>query len=112
MLITGTIRTFEEEAQREIHRLVEEAFALVRHFGGDYELDISTGYPALYNDPGVAELIRGVGTELLGAEKSREGEPIMAGEDFAYMTQEGARRHAAIGGEAGRDQPAASQPDF
>jgi amidohydrolase len=87
VLITGTIRTFEAEARREIHRLLEEAFALVRNFGGDYELSISTGYPALYNDPSVAELIRVVGEDLLGGTKSGEGEPIMAGEDFAYMTQ-------------------------
>ncbi|MCY4061735.1 MAG: M20 family metallopeptidase [Chloroflexi bacterium] len=87
VVMTGTIRTFEQEAREEIHRLVEEAFALVRHFGGDYELSISTGYPALYNDPGVAALIRAVGTELLGEEHCGEGEPIMAGEDFAFMTQ-------------------------
>ncbi len=87
VLLTGTIRTFEQEAREEIHRLVEEAFALARHFGGDYKLNISTGYPALYNDPGVAELIRDVSRDLLGAEKSGHGEPIMAGEDFAFMTQ-------------------------
>ena len=84
--MTGTIRTFEQEAREEIHRLVEEAFALVRHFGGDYELDISTGYPALFNDPGVAALIRSVGSDLVGEANSGEGEPIMAGEDFAFMT--------------------------
>ncbi len=87
VLMSGTIRTFEQEAREEIHQLVEEAFALVRCFGGDFELDISTGYPALYNDPGVASLIRSVSAELLGDELSGEGEPIMAGEDFAFMTQ-------------------------
>ncbi len=87
VLMTGTIRSFEQEAREAIHRLVEEAFALVRHFGGDYELNISTGYPPLYNDPGVAALIRGVGADLLGDDMSGLGEPIMAGEDFAFMTQ-------------------------
>ncbi len=87
VIMTGTIRTFEQEAREEIHRLVEEAFALVRHFGGDYELKISTGYPALWNDPEVAALIRSVGADLLGEERSGEGEPIMAGEDFAFMTR-------------------------
>lgn len=87
VIMLGTIRTFEEEARANIHRLVEEAFALTRHFGGDYELKISTGYPALYNDPGVSELIRQTGRDLLGAENASEGAPIMAGEDFAYMTQ-------------------------
>ena len=87
VIMTGTIRTFEQEAREEIHRLVEEAFALVRHFGGDYELNISTGYPALWNDPEVASLIRSVGADLLGEERSGEGEPIMAGEDFAFMTR-------------------------
>ena len=85
--MTGTIRSFEQEAREEIHRLVEEAFALVRVFGGDYKLKISTGYPALFNDPGVAKLIRAVGVDLLGEENSGEGAPIMAGEDFAFMTQ-------------------------
>ncbi len=86
--LTGTIRTFEKNARQEIHRLVEEAFALARHFGGDYTLKLSTGYPALYNDPGVAALIRDVSADLLGADRSGEGEPIMAGEDFAFMTQQ------------------------
>ena len=87
VLMLGTIRTFEEEARDEIHRLVEEAFALVRHFGGDYELNISKGYPSLYNDPQVSELIRQTGRDLLGEENAGEGAPIMAGEDFSYMTQ-------------------------
>lgn len=87
VLMLGTIRTFEEEARDEIHRLVEEAFALVRHFGGDYELNISKGYPSLYNDPQVSELIRQTGRDLLGEENASEGAPIMAGEDFSYMTQ-------------------------
>lgn len=87
LVMTGTIRSFEQEAREAIHRLVEEAFALTRHFGGDYELTISTGYPPLYNDPGVAGLIRKVGAELLGEDRSGEGEPIMAGEDFAFMTR-------------------------
>ena len=87
VIMTGTIRTFEQEAREEIHRLVEEAFALVRCFGGDYELNISTGYPALWNDPAVAALIRTVGADLLGEDMTGEGEPIMAGEDFAFMTQ-------------------------
>ncbi len=87
VVMTGTIRSFEQEAREAIHRLVEEAFALVRHFGGDYELNISTGYPPLYNDPSVAALIRSVGADLLGDDMSGLGEPIMAGEDFAFMTQ-------------------------
>ncbi|MXX82287.1 MAG: amidohydrolase [Chloroflexi bacterium] len=86
--IAGTIRTFEQDAREDIHRLVEQAFALTRHFGGDYHLHISTGYPALYNDPAVAALIREVGAEMLGAEMSEQGAPIMAGEDFAFMTQQ------------------------
>ena len=88
VMITGTIRTFEQEAREEIHKLVEQAFALTRHFGGDYELNIATGYPPLYNDPEVAGLIRSVSRDLLGEEKSSHGEPMMAGEDFAYMTQQ------------------------
>ena len=99
VLMRGTIRSFEQEAREEIHKLVEEAFALSRHFGGDYKLDISTGYPALYNDPGVAELMRDVGRDLVGEDNAGEGEPIMAGEDFAFMTQQAPGAMMFLGGQ-------------
>ena len=88
VLMTGTIRSFEEETRAQLHRLVEEAFALTRHFGGDYELQIDKGYPPLYNDPAVAALIRDAAGDLLGSDMSGRGEPTMAGEDFAYMAQQ------------------------
>ncbi len=83
----GTIRSYSEEVRDQQHAELENAFALAKALGGDYELTIERGYPALYNDPDVAELIRTVGIEALGEDQLPEAEPGMGAEDFAYMTQ-------------------------
>lgn len=83
----GTIRSYSEEIRDQQHAELEKAFALTRAFGGDYELTIERGYPALYNDPEVAQLIRTVGIEAIGEDQLPPAEPGMGAEDFAYMTQ-------------------------
>lgn len=83
--LTGTIRTFDEEIREQIHAELDKAFAVARAFGGDYELEISKGYPPMWNDPAVAETIQQVAAEMLGEDNSRERKPGMYGEDFSYM---------------------------
>ena len=85
--ISGTIRTFDEAtrevAKAELARMLE----IARTMGGDYTLRIVSGYPATYNDPAVAELIKTTATELLGTENLLPAEAGMGAEDFSYMTQ-------------------------
>ena len=83
--LNGTIRTFDEEIREQVHRDLEKAFSVARSLGGDYELEISKGYPSMYNDPEIAKVIQDVATEMVGAEKARERKPGMYGEDFSYM---------------------------
>jgi len=85
--LLGTIRSYTEEVRSEQHKLLEEAFAMARHYGGDYTLKISRGYPSMYNDPDVASLMREVSVDLIGADKTKEGKPGMGAEDFSYMSQ-------------------------
>jgi amidohydrolase len=85
--IKGTIRSYTEEVRDEQHRLLEEAFAISRQFGGDYTLKISRGYPPMYNNPEIADLMRGVSIDLIGEEATTEGQPSMGAEDFSYMSQ-------------------------
>ena len=85
--ITGTIRSYTEEVRSQQHTLLEEALAMTRHYGGDYTLSISRGYPSMYNDPEVADLMREVSIDLIGEEKTVEGQPGMGAEDFSYMSQ-------------------------
>jgi amidohydrolase len=85
--LRGTIRSFDEEIRDQIHTELDKAFQITCVFGGDYELEIQRGYPAMFNDPIVAQLLRDVATKNVGAEKTTLGEPRMGAEDFAYMTQ-------------------------
>ncbi|MDQ7025816.1 MAG: amidohydrolase [Anaerolineae bacterium] len=83
--INGTIRTFDEDIRNQIHEELDKAFQIARTLGGDYELNISKGYPPMWNDPSIAQLLRDVSAGILGAENAQEGKPGMFGEDFAYM---------------------------
>lgn len=85
--LNGTIRSFEESIRNQIHEELDRAFSIARTLGGDYELHIQRGYPALYNDPSIAALMRDVSAGYVGTENSRVGAPIMGAEDFAYMAQ-------------------------
>jgi len=55
--------------------------------GGSYELQITEGYPALFNDAEVNGWMRGVAQELVGDTAVVNAEFGMGAEDFAYMTQ-------------------------
>lgn len=85
--LLGTIRTYEEDVREQIHKELDKAFSLVKVLGGDFELNITRGYPSLYNAPEVAGLLREVASEIVGQEKVKMADPGMGAEDFAYMTQ-------------------------
>lgn len=87
VVIRGTIRSFNEEIREELHAGLDQCFAISKALGGDYELSISKGYPALYNDAGVAGLLREVSAQYLGQENTKIATPKMGAEDFSYMAQ-------------------------
>lgn len=82
--IRGTIRSYDEEIRNQLHEGLEKALSISRVFGGDYELNISRGYPALYNDPAVAGLMRGIAEQYTDPQPAP---PRMGAEDFSYMAQ-------------------------
>ncbi len=85
--LSGTIRSFDAEVRKQLSEELEKALAVSRAFGGDYTLKIESGYPAMYNDPEVAEIIRQAGVDLLGEENVFADEAQMGAEDFSYMSQ-------------------------
>lgn len=85
--MNGTIRSFDDETRQQLWRDLEQAFGVARALGGDFQLKFTRGYPAQYNDPEVAELIRSTGVEMLGETGLYSDEPGMGAEDFSYMTQ-------------------------
>lgn len=85
--LVGTIRTFDREVREQIHGDLEKSFATVRSFGGDYKLNISTGYPTTVNDPTMAEFVRGMAIDLIGGEHVKEAHMQMGAEDFSFMAR-------------------------
>jgi amidohydrolase len=82
-----TMRSLSDEVRDQLIAEVEQAFSVARAMGGDYEINVERGYPALYNDPTVAGWIRDTARDMLGTENVEAKDPVMAAEDFAYMTQ-------------------------
>jgi amidohydrolase len=85
--VKGTIRTFDEATRERVWHELDAALGVARALGGDYTLKLIRGYPALYNDPAICEVIREVVRDLAGPEILIPAEPGMGSEDFSYMAQ-------------------------
>ena len=63
--LRGTIRSFNAEVRQTLIREIDKICSLTRTLGGDYDLSIREGYPALVNDPALYVArdgrLRGVG---------------------------------------------------
>jgi len=81
----GTLRSYDDAVREQLIQEVENAFAVTRALGGDFQLDIRRGYPAAYNHPQVAGWIRLVVEDFLGTGRVNLKQSTMGGEDFAYM---------------------------
>lgn len=88
VLLKGTIRSFDADVREQLWSEVERALKLSEGLGGSYELTITRGYPALYNDPRVNGWLRDVSFDLMGGSSVQEMPFGMGAEDFAYMAQQ------------------------
>ncbi|WP_347861227.1 M20 family metallopeptidase [Salimicrobium sp. PL1-032A] len=87
--LTGTVRTFETTVQETI---IEEMERIVKGIcaaaGAEYEFSYEKGYPPLINHENEASLILEEAPLADASLQTREVEPSMAGEDFAYYLKE------------------------
>jgi amidohydrolase len=86
--LTGTIRFMTEAVQQQIHAEIRRALEITQALGGDYNLEIEIGYPPMYNNAGVVELVRSVARPLLGEEHVLNPKQQMGAEDFGFFCQE------------------------
>jgi amidohydrolase len=85
--LEGTFRTMNEEWRREAHKLIGKiAGGVAKGMGGNIELEIRHGYPALINDPGLTKQAKNLATELLGNDKVLDMNIRMTAEDFAWFS--------------------------
>lgn len=86
--LKGTIRSFDAEVREQLWREIERALKLSEELGGSYDLKITKGYPAMYNDPQINLWLRDVAIDLTGASSVQDIPFGMGAEDFAYMTHQ------------------------
>jgi amidohydrolase len=103
--MTGTIRTFEPETRKTLFAEMERACGVARALGGDFELTIFPGYIPVVNDARMCDLVRRVGSDLLGADNVRQAALEMGGEDFSYFAKEAPGCFFMIGGATPGEPP-------
>lgn len=88
--LDGTVRTLLPETREMVKERIEEIVAnTVRAHGGDYEFVYTYGYPPLINHKDNMDIVREVGSKVLG-EKNVVELPYasLGGEDFSYFLNE------------------------
>lgn len=85
--LSGTIRSFDSGVREQLHAGLEKAFAVTRAWGGDFRLNIMTGYPATVNDAQIADFVREMAVGLVGADRVKQAGMQMGAEDFSYMAR-------------------------
>ena len=87
--IQGTVRTFTLELLDLIEtRMKEMAEHTCAAFGAECEFEFVRNYPPTINHPAETEFVRGVMTDVVGADNVQEFEPTMGAEDFSYFLLE------------------------
>lgn len=85
--IRGTARAFRPETLGLIEQNMRRiASGIADGFGGTAELDFRILFPPLVNDATEAEFVADAAAEIVGADNvNRDGNLVMASEDFSYM---------------------------
>ncbi|RYG73706.1 amidohydrolase [Lentibacillus lipolyticus] len=86
VFMKGTIRSYQPDVRKLLHRELDKAFSVVQPLDGDYELSVKPEDPALKNDPGVNRVFRQSITHLYPDFKILDTPFGLGGEDFAHMT--------------------------
>ncbi|HEU4858874.1 MAG TPA: M20 family metallopeptidase [Chitinophagaceae bacterium] len=87
--LMGTFRAMDEKWRAEAHQLIEKiSYELVQSMGGEIDLHIDKGYPAVINDEELNKAVKNAAGKFLGTENVEETELRMGAEDFGYYAQQ------------------------
>ena len=112
--ISGTFRTMDEQWREEAHKLIQQtATGIAASHGAKCEVEIRKGYPSIFNNPELTQLVKQTATELLGNDKVVDLEPRMTTDDFAYFSNLTPSVFIRLGaGFPGSDNPQLHRPNF
>jgi len=87
--LMGTFRAMDEKWRAEAHHLIEKiSKELVHSMGGEIDVHIDKGYPAVINNEELNESAKNAAIKFLGDENVEETELRMGAEDFGYYAQQ------------------------
>lgn len=87
--VQGTFRTYDEEWRADAHkRMVKMAEGIAESMGATCEFNVMKGYPHLKNHPEYTANTMEAAKAYLGEENVVDLDLWLAGEDFAYYSQE------------------------
>lgn len=87
-VISGTVRTFDQEVRDKVEELIEEITAhTCKASRADYTLDYNRGFPATWNHPKPTELLVEAAKKVVGEQDIVSIPPNMGSEDFSYFLQ-------------------------
>ncbi|WP_138419059.1 M20 metallopeptidase family protein [Aquibacillus sediminis] len=85
--INGTMRSYTPEIREQLVEELNGIAQIAETLGGEYELEIENGEPALQNDTEITELFRQTAQELYPEMPIYDEAFGMGGEDFGHITQ-------------------------
>ncbi|OIJ16270.1 peptidase M20 [Anaerobacillus arseniciselenatis] len=85
--LSGTMRSYTKEVRSQLIRELHTVASMVETLGGEYELEIEHGEPALYNDPNLTEVIKQSAKSLYKNIAIYEDPFGMGGEDFGHIAE-------------------------
>ena len=87
--LMGTFRAMDEKWRAKAHQLIEKISKdLVHSMGGELDLHIDKGYPAVINNKKLNDVVKDAAEKFLGKENVEETELRMGAEDFGYYAQQ------------------------
>ena len=86
--LLGTVRAFNEEVRKDIHRRIRDIVTKTAEASGaSAEISYGIGYPATINDPALTERMAPTLRRVAGADNVRVGSLTGTSEDFSYFQQ-------------------------
>jgi len=80
-----TIRYLTEDVKEKIHQEIERSLEIASTLGGDYQMDIQSGYPPAENHPEIISVVKQVVSDLISPDALADPQPEMGSEDFGYF---------------------------
>ena len=76
------------DVREKIHKEIERSLDIARTLGGDYQIDIQSGYPPAENHPEIVSLVKDVTSDLFDSQALADPQPEMGSEDFGYFASD------------------------